>query len=68
MTAFMTLKREQSEELPNNNEKILQHYVEKMGDLIAVSDEGVSENYLLIVYIGLSSKTLKYLARSTMMA
>ena len=44
MTAFMTLKREQSEELPNNNEKILQHYVEKMGDLIAVSDEGVSEN------------------------
>ena len=42
----MTLKREQSEELPNNNEKILQHYVEKMGDLIAVSDEGVSEDNL----------------------
>ena len=41
MTAFMTLKKEQCEELPNNNEKILQHYVEKMGDLIAVSDEGV---------------------------
>lgn len=41
MTAFMTLKKEQSEELPNNNEKILQHYVEKMGDLIAVSDEGI---------------------------
>ncbi|KAL5252449.1 hypothetical protein ACHWQZ_G015280 [Mnemiopsis leidyi] len=41
MTAFMTLKREQSEELPSNNEKILQHYVEKMGDLIAVSDEGI---------------------------
>ena len=45
MTAFMTLKKEQSEELPNNNEKILQHYVEKMGDLIAVSDEGVSVNF-----------------------
>lgn len=54
MTAFMTLKREQSEELPSNNEKILQHYVEKMGDLIAVSDEGVSSNYWPIFYWSLS--------------
>ena len=50
----MTLKREQSEELPSNNEKILQHYVEKMGDLIAVSDEGVSTNYWPIFYWCLS--------------
>ena len=42
MAAFMTLNKEQSEEMPNDNEKVLQHYIEKMGDLIAVSDEGVS--------------------------
>lgn len=41
MTAFMALSKEQKEVMPSNNETVLQHYVEKMGHLIAVSEESV---------------------------
>ena len=50
MAAFMTLNKEQAEEMPNDNEKVLQHYIEKMGDLIAVSDEGVSQIFSFKLY------------------
>lgn len=41
MTAFMALSKEQKEVMPSNNETVLQHYVEKMGHLIAVSEESI---------------------------
>eukprot|EP00116_Pleurobrachia_bachei_P009523 sb/3469785/ len=41
MAAFMALSKNQSEPVVPNNEEVLQEYVEKMADLIAISDEAL---------------------------
>ena len=43
MAAFMALSKNQSEPVVPNNEEVLQEYVEKMADLIAISDEAVCD-------------------------